>query len=145
MCKLLMQPRMLLAVFDARVHDWLIFILLSTRTHRSFPAELLLNPSGPTLYVCLQFLLPRDRNWHLTLLDFIRFLSGSLWTAALPWSMSTAPLQFGVIRKFDEIFYTEQASGIGDGFGQTFPSKKPLPLLLPFSFHTFTALFYIPV
>lgn len=64
----------------------------------AFFAELLPSLSVPSLYHSQGLFLPRGRTWHLCLLNFMRFLSAhssslsrSLWMAALPASVSTAP------------------------------------------------------
>ena len=70
----LMQPRMLLALLAARMHYWLVFNLVSTRTRRSIFTKLLSSLSSPSMYWCLGLFLPRCRTVHFPLLNFMRFL-----------------------------------------------------------------------
>lgn len=87
---LLILSWMLLAFLSARAHCRPKFSLLSTKTPMSFPAELLYSQCISSLYHCNEFFLPRCRTWHLSLLNFMKFLlayssslSRSLWMLAL--------------------------------------------------------------
>ena len=75
--------------------------LLSTRTPRSFSAELLSSRSSPNLYCCTQLFLPRCKTPHLLLLNLIRFLPAQLsslsrfcWMATQPSSVSSTHPNF---------------------------------------------------
>ena len=88
-----MHPRIPLAFFAARAHCW---HLSSTSTPRSLSTELLFSRSAPRLYWFMGLFLPRCRNLHLPLLNFIRFLSAQLsslsrscWMAAQPSGVSS--------------------------------------------------------
>lgn len=61
----LMQPGILLAFLVARAHCWLMFILVSTRTPRSFFEELLSICVTHSMYWCLELFIPRCRTLHL--------------------------------------------------------------------------------
>uniref|UniRef100_A0A8B9SAU1 Bromodomain adjacent to zinc finger domain protein 2B n=1 Tax=Apteryx owenii TaxID=8824 RepID=A0A8B9SAU1_APTOW len=58
----------MLLIFAARAHRWLVFSLLSTKTFRSFSAEVLPSQSVLSLYHCKGLILPRCRTLHLSLL-----------------------------------------------------------------------------
>jgi len=79
-----------------------MFNLVPTRTFTSFSAELLSSRVAPSICSCMGFFLPRCRTWHITFLNFVRFLSAyfsnlsrSLWMAELatpPGIVSSADL-----------------------------------------------------
>ncbi|XP_068782109.1 uncharacterized protein [Struthio camelus] len=73
----LMHPRRPLAFLAARAHCCLM-LNLSTRTPRSFSAELLSSRSAPSLDWCLGFFLPTCRTLPLPWWNFMRFLSAQL-------------------------------------------------------------------
>lgn len=59
-------------------HCWLVFNLVSTRSHRSFPDKLLSGWVDPSIYCCWELFLSRCRTLYFSLLNFVRFLSAHL-------------------------------------------------------------------
>lgn len=64
----------LLVAFVTRSHCWFMFNLESTRTHRSFSAQLLSTLSALACTDGMGLFQPRERAWHFPLLNFMRLL-----------------------------------------------------------------------
>ena len=72
-----MHPRIPLAFLAIRAHCWCM-VNLSTSTPMCLTTEMLFSRWAPSLYWCMGLFLSRYRTLHLSMLNFIRFLSTQL-------------------------------------------------------------------
>lgn len=77
---------------------WHVFNLLFTSTCVPFSVELFLVQAVPCLHRCMELFSPECKTLHLKFFNFLKFplayfsiLPRSLWTAALPSRLPTAP------------------------------------------------------
>ncbi|NXW18147.1 TENS3 protein, partial [Circaetus pectoralis] len=119
----LMQLRILMTAFAMRLHCWLMVSLLSTRTPRSFSAELSSNQLAPSMYWCLGLFLPRCRS-----------LQSRSYTEAINHSMvmsdSTAGTNPALLRanmQADPSFQRCFASSCTQHHGGNLHAQPPLP------------------